>query len=304
MRSDRRTWLALALVIVSALDVRVYAAGSGAGQVDTFQPGKRYRCVPTSDRSGWDCKESGKASDSVAQATASAADTQIAPATVASAAEVSAQPTAAAPTPRPAPAPTQSAAPAPHASELPAYLTNAAAQGTAPRTQPAPSTAPASAAKAQPPRAAGGAKADTTRSPEAARGSPPAPAPTSTTSSASPPSATRASSASGNHVQGTSLGNREFLALPGERFVLELGRGDSPAAYAAQRDALHVPQGDVYELHLHREGGDWWLLVWASFEDLQTARAARGELLPQVAAGAGWPRRIAPLQAEVRRAGE
>ncbi len=25
---------------------------------------------------------------------------------------------------------------------------------------------------------------------------------------------------------------------------------------------LQLPRGELYELHLQRDGGDWWVLVW------------------------------------------
>jgi septal ring-binding cell division protein DamX len=90
--------------------------------------------------------------------------------------------------------------------------------------------------------------------------------------------------------------------LSGDHYVIELAHGEREADIAAARAALHVPHGEVYELHLRQNGADAWLLVWGSFEDVGAARAARGELPADV--HAGWPRRVAPLQAEVRRVQE
>lgn len=84
--------------------------------------------------------------------------------------------------------------------------------------------------------------------------------------------------------------------------MIELAHGDDQASIAAARAALNLPNGQAYELHLRQNGSDSWLLVWGSFDDVGAARAARGEL--PVDAHAGWPRRVAPLQAEVRRAQE
>jgi septal ring-binding cell division protein DamX len=98
-------------------------------------------------------------------------------------------------------------------------------------------------------------------------------------------------------------GNRhDFLALPGDHYVIELAHAEREADVAGLRASLHLPLGEVYELHLRQNGGDWWLLVWASFDSVEAARAARAELPASITAG--WPRRIAPLQAEVRRASE
>jgi septal ring-binding cell division protein DamX len=69
------------------------------------------------------------------------------------------------------------------------------------------------------------------------------------------------------------------------------------------RDTLHPSHGELYTLHLLRDGADWWLLLWGSFDSVESARAARGELPADTAINAGWPRRIAPLQAEAQRAG-
>ncbi|MDR3389568.1 MAG: hypothetical protein P4L92_21185, partial [Rudaea sp.] len=97
-----------------------------------------------------------------------------------------------------------------------------------------------------------------------------------------------------------SNGNHSFLDLPGDHYVIELAHSEREADADAARAALHLPRGEVYELHLRQNGTDAWLLVWGSFDDVGAARAARGELPADV--HAGWPRRVSPLQAEVRRA--
>jgi septal ring-binding cell division protein DamX len=102
-------------------------------------------------------------------------------------------------------------------------------------------------------------------------------------------------------VSGSARGNREFLSLPASNYVIELARGANRGDLAALRDSLHVPRGELYELHLTRDGGDWWVLVWASFDSLSAARAARSELPAEAAISVGWPRQIAPLQNEARR---
>ena len=84
--------------------------------------------------------------------------------------------------------------------------------------------------------------------------------------------------------------------------MIELAHGERETDIAATRAALHLSHGEVYELHFRQNGSDAWLLVWGSFNDVGTARAARGEL--RTDAHAGWPRRIAPLQAELRHAQE
>jgi septal ring-binding cell division protein DamX len=96
-------------------------------------------------------------------------------------------------------------------------------------------------------------------------------------------------------------GNREFLALPASDYVIELAHSANAAELAALRTALQLPRGQLYELHLRRDNGDWWLLVWASFDSVDAARAARAELPADAAINAGWPRRIGVLQSEARR---
>ena len=103
---------------------------------------------------------------------------------------------------------------------------------------------------------------------------------------------------------GESLGAREFLALPAASYIVEIAHSANRADIAALRANLHLPLGELYELHLMREGSDWWLLVWGHFADIESARAARSDLPADAAVNAGWPRRVAPLQAEVRRSGE
>jgi septal ring-binding cell division protein DamX len=90
--------------------------------------------------------------------------------------------------------------------------------------------------------------------------------------------------------------------LSGSDYVIELAHSASTTEFAALRDSLRLTHGQLYELHLRRDNGDWWLLVWASFDSVDAARAARAELPADAAINAGWPRRIGALQAEARRA--
>src|SRR5579883_3269906 len=114
-RTSRRCAGAL-LVALTAV-----AAGAaeppGYGKVETFEPGKKYTCIPTADRKGWSCAETGKAPP----------------------AQSAAPPPAATPAPAPPPA-----TPAARTGELPSYLTNAAAASRAP-------AAPSSHAPVAPP---------------------------------------------------------------------------------------------------------------------------------------------------------
>src|SRR5512140_439891 len=58
---SRRMRLADAARRAFAAAVLIAAAATAAepryGQVETFEPGKKYKCVPTPDRKGWDCRE-------------------------------------------------------------------------------------------------------------------------------------------------------------------------------------------------------------------------------------------------------
>lgn len=100
---------------------------------------------------------------------------------------------------------------------------------------------------------------------------------------------------------GSARGNPEFLALPASDYVIELAHSANAADFAALRGSLQLPRGQLYELHLRRDSGDWWLLVWGSFDSVDAARAARAELPADAAINAGWPRRIGALQSEARR---
>jgi hypothetical protein len=94
-------------------------------------------------------------------------------------------------------------------------------------------------------------------------------------------------------------GNRDFLALPADQYVLELDHSDHAVEFAAPA----VRRGQVYKLHLRQNGSERWLLLWGAFGDVESARAAQGEVAAQGTAP-GWPRRIGPLQAEARRSSE
>src|SRR6478735_10726031 len=60
------------------------------GKVETFQPGKKYTCVPTADHKAWDCNEiapGGAAKPATGSSTPSAETTPLAPASAARAPE-------------------------------------------------------------------------------------------------------------------------------------------------------------------------------------------------------------------------
>lgn len=257
--------VALAAVLGLAASARAEPA-SDYGKVDTFQPGKKYNCVPTADRKGWDCNVTGKADVSPAPAPA--------------------QTPVAAPTPAPAPAheavpaapAAQSAA---HASALPGYLTNAGAHESVQPMPAAPAPKPA-----PPPRVKG--PLVPAKTPTAPAANPPPAPPKPAAAAPKPAAAITTPSVPAGH---------DFLALPAAEYVIELAHADSPAGLGA---APHPAHGEVYELLLSQNGSESWLLLWGPFADLPSARAARDELAAQ-GATPGWPRRIGPLQTEARR---
>lgn len=89
------------------------------------------------------------------------------------------------------------------------------------------------------------------------------------------------------------------MSLPSDHFVIEMAHAASKSELDAVKTSTHVPNGDLYELHLRQNGADSWLLLWGSFDTIEAARAARNTI--SASATPGWPRRIAPLQAEARR---
>jgi hypothetical protein len=269
---SRHEFSIVAMTVLLGLAPSAHAEpSSDYGKVDTFQPGKKYNCVPTADRKGWDCSATGKAEVPPAPAPA--------------------QTPVGAPEPTPAPAheaaPTAPAAqPAPHASALPGYLTNAGANESMQPIPAAPAPKPAPKPRVKGPLV----PAQTSPAPAADR--PPAPVKPAVPVPAPEPAPVAAS-------QPAQAGH-DFLALPATQYVIELAHADIAAGLDAARATAHPAHGDVYELHLSQNGNESWLLLWGPFTDLQAARAARDELAAQ-GATPGWPRRIGPLQTEVRR---
>jgi len=254
-----------------------HADAPAYGKVETFQPGKKYDCVPTPDHKAWDCSESGKPAEQSRRESP----------------------------PAPQPASNQAPAePVPKASALPSYLTNAAASRRG-ATSPAAASAPAASAPADAPRTVSPQAqvqtkpvAKTAPSSAAAAEKSPAPPPPAEPppTAAAEPSAKPAAVA--RSTASVAQANNAFANLPGDQYVLELAHADNAAL-----DAPAVPRGKVYKLHLRQNGAEHWLLLWGPFDSIESARAARDEIAAQ-GVTSGWPRRIAPLQAEARRATE
>jgi len=106
-----------------------------------------------------------------------------------------------------------------------------------------------------------------------------------------------------NAASPATRGNREFFTLPASAYVVELAHSARKADISALRESLALTHGDLYELHLRREGDDWWLLVWGTFDNVDSARSARDEIPTDAVLNAGWARRVGVLQAEARQVG-
>lgn len=294
----RRVEIALLCAICAVPAFAQTGTAPTYNRTDTFEPGKKYTCVPTTDHKGWDCNEAGKAVEIKPK------ESDAPPPTPA------AEPSRTAPA-EAAPSPTR----APQSSSrstLPSYLTNAAATNPPPVEEP-PSTVSAAAAHANapaptrspvesaPPKPVVSAPAnpppaETTKTVPLKPATPhadvaaPSPRPTKPPL---PPRVTRPPV-----VEAASNGG-EFMSLPGDHFVIEMARASGKTELDAVKSSTHVPTGDLYEIHLRQNGADSWLLLWGSFDTIEAARAARNTI--SASAAPGWPRRIAPLQAEARR---
>jgi hypothetical protein len=264
---------------------------------DTFQPGKKYNCVPTADRKGWNCNEIGKAdqapkvpSEQSAPAAAASA-TKPAPPSTAPFMPVAPEPIRAAPS-------SATTTNADRSSRLPNYLTNESATAPAVMTPP-PSTISATAARANaPPVPTEERHATPIKPPLVEKPTPVVAARPATPAPPKPTPPPRETAHAANPA------NDDFMSLAGDHFVIELAHASRRSDLAASRDAIHIPHGEFYEVHFWQNGGDAWLLVWGSFDTIEAARSARSELERSASTPVGFPRRVAPLQAEARRVSE
>jgi hypothetical protein len=262
---------------------------------DTFQPGKKYNCVPTADRKGWNCNEIGKADQAPRltseQSAPAASATKPEPPATAPFMPVAPEPIRAAPS-------SATTTNSDHSSRLPSYLTNESA--TAPAvTTPPPSTISATANRANaPPLPTEEKHVAPIKPPPAEK---PAPIVAARPATPAPPKPTPPPRET---AHATTSANDDFISLAGDRFVIELAHASRRSDLAASRDAMHLPHGEFYEVHFRQNGGDAWLLVWGSFDTIEAARSARNELSTSTSVPVGFPRRVAPLQAEARRVSE
>jgi hypothetical protein len=104
-------------------------------------------------------------------------------------------------------------------------------------------------------------------------------------------------------------GEAEFLALPPAQFTIQIARASRAGLLHAEFLRLRALGADdlaertPFIVALGSGASAQSLLLWGSFPDAASARAA-WDALPTPAGGkpAAYPRRIAPLQDEVRRA--
>jgi septal ring-binding cell division protein DamX len=89
----------------------------------------------------------------------------------------------------------------------------------------------------------------------------------------------------------------DLLALPGSGYTVQLAATRSVAGLTALRQKLGIAVEDTFVIRVRRDNQDWWLMLWRDFPDLSSARSAAATLS---AHGSFWPRRLAPLQGEVR----
>src|SRR5512135_1412224 len=109
-----RALVAMGLLACANVQAAEPAADPKYGKVDTFEPGKKYTCVPTADHKGWNCSEvaPGKPGEKGSSSAPPAETTPVAPPP----APRTPEPPPATPIPAPAP---QSR---PKAAALPSYL--------------------------------------------------------------------------------------------------------------------------------------------------------------------------------------
>lgn len=247
------------------------AAGSG--------PDERIVCVPSEDGKGWDCGRGASAPaprslprEHSRPAPSAPPPYLMDPSRIPSVSGQSLDAEAYTPPAAPAPAPEPPTTPEP----LPVP-----APPPEPTPEPEPTPVPAPAPVAEPPPVP-------TPEPAAAPLPEPAtePTPTPEAPSSPPPAAPTAAGMAA-----------DLLSLPPGHYTIQLASAASDAGFEALRQQLGLTAGETYAVRVRRDGGVWWLLLWRDFPDLASARAAATSL-----GGGYWPRRLAPLQAEVQAA--
>lgn len=90
----------------------------------------------------------------------------------------------------------------------------------------------------------------------------------------------------------------ELLALAPDAYTVQLAAARNIQGFAAFRMQYEIAVEDTFVIQVKRGEETWWLMLWRDFPNLASARAAIAAL-PNSPTGI-WPRRLAPLQAEVR----
>ncbi len=90
----------------------------------------------------------------------------------------------------------------------------------------------------------------------------------------------------------------ELLALAPDAYTVQLAAARNIQGFAAFRLQHGIAVEDTFVIKVKRGDEIWWLMLWRDFPNVSSARAAIAEL-PNSPTGI-WPRRLAPLQAEVR----
>lgn len=118
---------------------------------------------------------------------------------------------------------------------------------------------------------------------------------------AAPPSTEAAPASTAMLSLGSLAGANEFAQLPAAQFTLQLAYSASAEAFPALIQQLGIDAQRCYVLRLKRDGGDWWVLAYGQFADVNLAKSALLQIRPVPGMKAVWPRRIGYLQAERQR---
>lgn len=89
----------------------------------------------------------------------------------------------------------------------------------------------------------------------------------------------------------------QLLALAAGHYTIQLAAAPDPSGFEGLRLQLGLNAADTYVVPVRRNGERWSFLLWRDFTDLASARNAAAQLQ-----GNFWPRRLGPLQQEVRAA--
>lgn len=183
----------------------------------------------------------------------------------------------------------------------------AASAPTAPPTALAvePATEPAAVAAPPTPTAPEPVAVTTTQAPTEPIEPPKAPEPAAPSAAVAAPPAADAQSATptaprtgaGRSVASSARDGQDLLALPADAYTIQLAATRSAQGYAAFRAQLGLAVEDTFVIRVRRGSEDWWLLLWRDFPSLESASQAAARLPGDARY---WPRRLAPLQAEVR----